>query len=333
MRRLEYTTMTASAQLGGIYPRSEQLIELTRSFDRGKTDRASLDKQFETDTMELVELQGESGFTTISDGAFYWQDQLRPVVESLNGITTGTRYDRWFDTNTFYKKPTVAGKIRIGDFDPKKFVRIDLLPKTKEWKVAIIGPYTFAELSENLHYDNRSDLLSDLADAEREIISKLNAVGVARVQINEPCLVYRPYREQELGANELNTALDAIERTVKGAPGTIAIHTFFGDATDVLPRLLQLPVDSVGFDLFETDYSHIKLQTPTRVALGIVDARESNVEDPKWIADTATRVSKHIVSEDVFLVPNSDLKFVPRKVADSKARALADAARLLKGVR
>jgi len=322
--------MTVVAQLGGIYPRSEQLIELTRSFDRGKTDRTSLERQFETDTRDIVRLQEESGFKTISDGAFYWQDQLRPVTESLEGITTGTRYDRWFDTNTFYKKPTVAGKIRLGNFDLKKFIRTDLLPKTKEWKVTIVGPYTFAELSENLHYNNRSDLLSDLAAAEREIISRLHVAGVARIQVNEPCLVYRPYREQELGADELNSAFNALEKTVKGAPANIAVHTFFGDATNALPHLLQLPVDTVGFDLFDTDYSHLNFQTTKKIALGIIDSRESNVEDPKWIAETATRVSKHIISDNVILGPNSDLKFVPRKVADSKTRALADAARLVK---
>lgn len=324
--------MTAIAQLGGIYPRSEQLIDLTRSFDRGKTDRTSLEKQFEADTKDLVRLQEEYGFKTVSDGAFYWQDQLRPIVESLEGITTGTRYDRWFDTNTFYKKPTVTGKIRLGNFDPLKFIRTDLLPKNKEWKVTIVGPYTFAELSENLYYNSRSDLLSDLATAEHEIISRLNSVGITRIQLNEPCLVYRPYREQGLGPDEVDSAIKAIEKTINRAAASLAIHTFFGDATNILHRLLQLPADTIGFDLFETDYSHLNFQTPKKIILGIVDSRESNVEDPKWIAETATRASKHIASENLVLAPNSDLKFVPRRVADSKARALADAARLVREV-
>jgi len=60
-----------------------------------------------------------------------------------------------------------------------------------------------------------------------------------------------------------------------------------------------------------------------------VDSRESNIEDPKWIAETATRVSKHIFSDNIVLVPSSDLKFVPRKVADAKSRALAEATRLV----
>src|SRR5213596_3015681 len=293
--------MPTSAELGGIHPRSEQLIELTRSYDRGKTERASVEKQIELDTIELVKLQHESGFENFTDGAFSWQDQFRPVVESLDGITTGTRYSRWFDTNTFYKKPTVNGKIGLALFDTEKFIRTDLLPKSKTWKVSLVGPYTFSELAENLHYKTQSDLVSDVALAEHEIIQRLKADGVSQFQISEPCLVYRPYREQALSNAELEIALATLRGTVEG----------------------------IGFDLFETDHTRSKIETKKTLALGIVDSRESNIEDPRWMAETATRVSKHIFSDNVVLVPNSDLKFVPRKVADAKSRVLAEAARLV----
>ena len=320
--------MSPKAQLGGIYPRSEQLIELTRSYDRAKTDLDTVKKQIEQDTIALVKLQEDSGFDTFSDGAFAWQDQLRPIVESLDGVTTGTRYDRWFDTNTFYKKPTIAGKIGVHAFEPKNFIRTDLLPRTKSWKVTLPGPYTFSELSENLHYATQSDLLTAVATAQHEIIQRLKDAGVSQFQLSEPCLVYRPYRENALSSPELDKALAAIQKAVDGIQAKFSVHTYFGDATTIIPNLLKLPVNTVGFDLFETDYSQLKFETTKKLALGIIDGRESNAESPKWIAETATRVSKHLTGGDLVLVPNSDLKFVPRKVADVKARALAEATRL-----
>jgi 5-methyltetrahydropteroyltriglutamate--homocysteine methyltransferase len=320
--------MSPKAQLGGIYPRSEQLIELTRSYDRAKTDLDTVKKQIEQDTIALVKLQEDSGFDTFSDGAFAWQDQLRPIVESLDGVTTGTRYDRWFDTNTFYKKPTIAGKIGVHAFEPKNFIRTDLLPRTKSWKVTLPGPYTFSELSENLYYATQSDLLTAVATAQHEIIKRLKDAGVSQFQLSEPCLVYRPYREKPLGRPELDNAIAAIQKAVDGIQAKFSVHTYFGDATNILPNLLKLPVHTVGFDLFETDYSQLKFETTKKLALGIIDGRESNAESPKWIAETATRVSKHLTGGDLVLVPNSDLKFVPRKVADVKARALAEATRL-----
>ncbi len=322
--------MPPTAQLGGIYPRSEQLIELTRSYDRGKTDRASLEERFDQDTRDLVRLEGDSGFETFSDGAFEWQDQLRPVVDSLEGVITGTRYSRWFDTNTFYKKPAIIGKIAVSKFEPKKFLRAELLPKSKPWEVTLVGPYTLSELSENLHYEARSDLLSDIAHAEHLIIQSLKDAGVSHFQVSEPCLVYRPHREEALTSEELDSALAALRTAVTGSNASFLVQTYFGDATAILPRLLRLPVETVGFDLFETDWSQLKVETEKKLALGIVDSRESNVEEPKWIAETATRVSKHIVSDNIILVPNSDLKFVPRKVADAKALSLVNATRLIK---
>src|SRR5260370_10811087 len=233
--------MAPKAQVSGIYPRSEQLIELTQSYDRAKTDLDSVKKQIEQDTLELIRLQDDSGFETFSDGAFAWQDQLRPVVESLDGVTTGTRYDRWFDTNTFYKKPTVAGKISVRAFEPRNFIRTDLLPRTKGWKVTLPGPYTFSELSENLYYQTQSDLLQAIASAEHEIINKLKDAGVSRFQLSEPCLVYRPYREQALGKAELDNALAAIRKTLQRIHPHFSPHTHPRPPTPLLPTPLHHP--------------------------------------------------------------------------------------------
>lgn len=324
--------MPVTAQLSGIHPRSEQLIELTRFYDRGKTERADVDDQVKRDTVDLIRLQEESGFETVSDGSLTWQDQLRPVVESLNGVTTGTRYDRWFDTNTFYKKPTIEQKISLTSFSPENFVQTDLLPTTKRWKVTLPGPYTFSQLAENLHYQNRQSLLDDIAQSENEIIRRLKLAGVSQFQISEPCLVYRPYREDEPRQDELDQALATIRKAIEGIDAAFTVQTYFGDAASILSGLVKLPVETVGFDLFETDPSQLKIDTDKKIALGIVDSRESNVEDAKWIAETATRTSKNLSSGEIVLVPNSDLKFVPRRVADAKARALAQATKLVQEI-
>src|SRR5207245_11477393 len=95
-RKLREQVMSPKAQLGGIYPRSEQLIELTRSYDRSKTDLDTVKRHVETDTLELVKLQDDSGFETLSNGAFAWQYQLKHVVESLHGVTSRTHYAHCF---------------------------------------------------------------------------------------------------------------------------------------------------------------------------------------------------------------------------------------------
>src|SRR2546430_1633248 len=88
--------MSPEIQLAGIHPRSEKLIELTRSYERAKTSWSQVEVQFEQETKELVKLQKSLGFRHISDGALGWQDQLKtregggfvfPTTRTLFGLS------------------------------------------------------------------------------------------------------------------------------------------------------------------------------------------------------------------------------------------------------
>jgi len=325
--------MSLEIQLAGIHPRSEKLIELTRSYERAKASWSQVEVQLEQETREVIKLQESLGFKHFSDGALGWQDQLRPVTRSLQGVESGTRYSRWFDTNTFYQKPIIVGKISAGNIDPKNFLRTDLLTKERDRKVTLPGPYTFSQLSENKHYKNYADLLFDIATAEREIIRRLKNEGVTLFQLSEPCLVYQPYRESFRDQSEVDLALGAIRSLVKDSPGDFVVQTYFGDAAPLLPALLNLPIFGVGIDLFETDISSFNEQEKTSKAfvLGVVDSRESFVEDANWIADTARKFSEKVDARQLVLASNSDLKFVPQGIANQKLEALSKASELLEG--
>jgi len=320
--------MCPEAQLTGLHSRSEQLVELTRAYDRGRASWSEVEARLREETSEVVKLQDKLGFEPISDGALGWQDPLRPLTKSLKGVTSGTRYSRWFDTNTFYQKPAVTGKISANDFELKDFVQTELLPKDRKWKVNLPGPYTFSELSEDRYYGDRNELLRDIARAEREILKELAESGVSVIQLSEPSLVYRPYREEDLAQAEVGAALDAINDAVKGLKVEVCLHTFFGDPKPIFRQLVELPVDSVGIDLYETDPTRLDLKSSKKLVLGIVDARGSHIEDPEWIAKTALLVRKRTDAPDVVLAPNSDLKFLPRTTADRKLTALAEAAKI-----
>ncbi len=325
--------MSPEIQLAGIHPRSEKLIELTRSYERAKTSWNQVEAQLEQETRELIKLQKRLDFQHISDGALGWQDQLRPIARSLKGVESGTRYSRWFDTNTFYQKPIVIGKISAGDIDPKDFLRPELLTREKNRKITLPGPYTFSQLSENKHYENYPDLLFDISVAEREIIKRLRNEGVSLFQLSEPCLVYQPYRESFRDQSEVELALRAIRSVVEDNPGEFVVQTYFGDVAPVLRQLLDLPIYGIGIDLFETDISVLRDQTSKALVLGVVDSRESNVEDPRWIADTARKFCEQVDVQELVFASNSDLKFLPQEIANQKLEALSKASELFEGSR
>jgi 5-methyltetrahydropteroyltriglutamate--homocysteine methyltransferase len=320
--------MPSEIQLAGIHPRSEKLIELTRSYERAKTSWSQVEVQLEHETIELVKLQKGLGFGHVSDGALGWQDQLRPITRSLKGVESGTRYSRWFDTNTFYQKPIVVGRVSAGEIDPENFLQTKLLAGEKNRKITLPGPYTFSQLSENKYYERYSDLLVDVAVAEREIIKRLRSEGVSLFQLSEPCLVYQPYRETFRDESEVELALRAIRSVVENNPGEFVIQTYFGDAAPVFSKLLGLPVRGIGIDLFETDVSSLSERTSKTLVLGVVDSRESYVEDPHWIADTARKLQDQLDVQDLVFASNSDLKFVPQGIANQKLEALSKASEL-----
>ena len=108
------------------------------------------------------------------------------------------------------------------------------------------------------------------------------------------------------------------------------VQTYFGDAAPLLPDLLDLPDFGVGIDLFETDVSSLSEQEKTSKALvlGVVDSRESFVENPNWIAATARKFSEKVDARDLVFASNSDLKFVPQGIANQKLEALSKASEL-----
>ncbi|HLC10731.1 MAG TPA: hypothetical protein VJL56_02680, partial [Candidatus Bathyarchaeia archaeon] len=154
---------TVQPQLSGLHARSEALIELTREYDRNRVPWEKVEDQLESETTDLVKLQEKLGCEYQTDGALGWKDQLRPVVDSISGLAESTRYSRWFDTNTFYKKPIVNGTVALAKFDSGTFVKSNLLSKDRKWKVTLPGPYTLTELSENKHYSTQSELLREFA--------------------------------------------------------------------------------------------------------------------------------------------------------------------------
>jgi 5-methyltetrahydropteroyltriglutamate--homocysteine methyltransferase len=317
--------MSPEIRLTGVYPRSEDLVEKTRSYERGRLSLEEMGKQFDLDTRRIVQLQEDNNFDTISDGSLIWHDQLRPLTKTFHGITAGTRYSRWFDTNTFFQKPLVKGKVSLSDFQLREFIRSDLLPRNRNWNVTLPGPYTFSQLVDNQYYPSLAELISDVAEAENHLAQQLRSNGVTSLQLAEPCLVYQPYRKDLPDNEELEEGFRAINRTVKGLEADFTVQTFFGDASLILPRLLKLNANAIGIDVFSTDYSGLHLETHKKLVLGIIDSQDSNVEDPRWIVETTGRVLKHIETRELVLQPSSDMKFVPRNVADEKIRSLIKA--------
>jgi 5-methyltetrahydropteroyltriglutamate--homocysteine methyltransferase len=122
----------------------------------------------------------------------------------------------------------------------------------------------------------------------------------------------------------LSDALDALQ-----SPLPVALQLPFGDSGDVLGELVELDVEAIGVDLYATDLEALPRPFPKTLLAGVVDARNSLVEEPGDLAEFGRQLLEKLEGE-LHFVPNGDLQFVPEKIARQKVLRLGEAARILK---
>lgn len=300
--------------LSGIHARSEELIDCTRSFEKRRLSKDQLSEAFERDTKKLINLQTKMGFDLISDGMLSWSDPVGPIIECLDGITMGP-YSRWFETNTFYRrpimldKPTVRNKMVDSLFyhaNGEDYNQLFILP----------GPYTLSKLSEK----NKSDLEHTMliySDALAEVAKRLRINSHSALVLLEPGLVYEYMRPKECLYSGIFEALNPICSKAKQS----IVHTFFGDAYKVRKLLANLGSTLIGVDFSETSFKILSYLKEPNLAFGILDSLNPIVETPELLTGYMRKIIES-KPEEVAVCPNTDLRFLPRELADRKILAL-----------
>jgi 5-methyltetrahydropteroyltriglutamate--homocysteine methyltransferase len=122
----------------------------------------------------------------------------------------------------------------------------------------------------------------------------------------------------------LGDALDALQ-----SPLPIALQLPFGDSGDILGELLELDVEAIGVDFYATDLEALPRPFPKTLLAGVIDARNSLLEETEQLAKFGLQLLEELDGE-LHLVPNGDLQFVPEEIARYKVARLGKAAKVLK---
>ena len=291
--------MEIKAYAPGIYPRSEALVQATRDLDRGRTTEEKVDEQVERDLEELVAAQQEAGLDLLSDGMLRWQDIFRPLVEASAGLEAGP-LTRFLDTNTFYRAPSATGEPRLERALDARYVA----PLPGPRLVTLPSPFALAF----------GTSVSPRAMADGVLRPQLEALArdVELVVLSEPFLARVP-------DPDLDALAEALEALAGARP--LALQVVFGDARPLLARgLADLPVDAIGVDFYATPLDAVPRGFAKILLAGVVDARNSLLEDPRDIARFADELGER--AERVALTPNGDLQYVSERIAREKLARL-----------
>ena len=160
---------------------------------------------------------------------------------------------KWFNTNYHYIVPEIDDETEISLVGEKPFD--ELLEAEKLRKAAgsdacvkpvVLGPFTFLKLARFTGTKTAVDFADDVSSAYMRILTRLEKVGAAWIQFDEPALV----RDLTAFDKELFCTL---YRKILAARGAVKVllQTYFGDIRDCYAEACGLGFDGMGLDFVE----------------------------------------------------------------------------------
>ena len=297
----------------GIYARSEELVQATRDLDRDRATAEAVEERREADMRSFLDAQREARLDYLSDGLLNWQDIFRPFGEAARGLAAGP-LTRFLNTNTFFRAPAVTEEApKLVEPLGEPCFSIGELPRNR-WVATLPSPHALAA--------SAAGELAPRAVAEGVLgpqIRWLAQNGCAMVVLQETALF-----GDRIDVHPLDDALDVLQ-----SPLPVALQLPFGDSGDMLGELLELDIEAIGVDFYATDLEALPRPFPKTLLAGVVDARNSLLEEPQQLAKFGRQLLEEL-DGGLHLAPNGDLQFVPEKIAREKVLRLGEVARILK---
>ncbi len=321
--------MVVQTTVVGHYPRvgdTHEEQELRRAIarhDSGEISEETL-REAERDVVRAVlKEQNDAGIGVVTDGQVTWYDAASHLSRGLAGVEI-TGLVRYFDTNIYYRQPRIHDSVAW-----HRPILVD------EWKYAndhskapvkavLTGPVTLASLAADTHYSNRRKLALDLSKALAQETKALVKAGVRQLQVDEPILAREP-GELRLVAETLRPI--AAEK----GPAKLTLAVYFGDVAPIYRDLFALPADLFLLDLVQGAKTWpliAKHGAEKPLALGIVDARNTKLEDPHAVAAEVRKLRDVLDLGRTYLCPSNGLEFLPRARAREKLAVVSQAAKL-----
>ena len=315
------TTVTGNYPKIPNRPRPARLRQAINRRDRGEITGEQLARIEDEVTMEVIAEQIDAGLDIITDGQLRWDDDQTYIMRALAGVEIGG-LQRYLDTNTYYREPEITGAVSWREPILVRDYRFAAENSSRPVKAIITGPYTLAALSLDKHYGNREKLAMALAEELRNEVEALAVAGTPIIQVNDPVIVFHK--------DDIDLFCKALLRMVEGIQAETALYTWFGSVDGILPRLLDLPIDTLGLDFVSgrDNWEALKsVQFDKRLGVGVVDGRNTRIESLEQIEESIRRITKFVPPDRLYVNPSCGLEYLPRETAFEKLKQMVEGVR------
>jgi len=322
----------------GIYPlpdwAKETLSEL-KGHQKGDlltgNESGEIAETYEAVRNEHVDDQLAAGLDRVVDGQSRWDDILAHPLTVHDAVETGGIV-RYYDNNNFYRDPRVTGELDFSGDVAAEIEATAAVAGDTPVAATLPGPYSLCDLATDEYYGDDEAFLAAIADF---LAAELEAFPAHEtVFLLEPSLVVNP---PEAGAE--SDATDAISTVAAATDADVVVDTYWGALDEKLYAHLvdEADADALGVDLVagdrdDTVYNIQEYGATDSIALGLVDGQNTLVEDPETIADRVEWFESQVPAqsfETTYLLPNTELFYLPENKYREKLAALADATEVL----
>jgi methionine synthase II (cobalamin-independent) len=231
---------------------------------------------------------------------------------------------RYLDTNTYYRQPEISGPvswtkpITVEDFRGAQAM------SERPVKAFLPGPFSLYRFSRDRHYKSPAEALRAIGGALGREAHALEAAGARWIHIEEPWL-------GRASAEEAPLVRAALEPLLQGRTARTVVHVPFAAPTAIFEAIRELPWTAIGLDLVGAPAGwDILPRVPEgrTVALGLIDARNTRLEDPVLVAKAIARARAARPELEYQLSPSASLEYLPADQAEQKVSLLVEAARI-----
>ena len=322
----------------GSYPQPEWLVNKhnlqsrlpprIRAQEIWKIPEQDLNEAQDDATRIAISDQERAGVDILSDGEIRRESYSNRLATALEGIdinNPGTAIDRTGHPNPV---PRVTNAIRRKSPILVRDVEFLRANTDKNIKITLPGPFTMTQQAQNSYYSDDEGLAMDYAAAVNEEIKDLFAAGADVVQLDEPYMQARPEAAKKYAVKSINRALENVT-------GTTAIHMCFGYAYVVkekptaysfLADLENSFADQISVEAAQPklDLSLLSALPSKTIILGVIDLDNPVVETPEIVAQRIRDAINHVPAERLIIAPDCGMKYLPRKLAYAKLRAMVE---------
>ncbi|HTK98753.1 MAG TPA: hypothetical protein VL379_12045 [Pseudomonadales bacterium] len=302
----------------------ERLPARVRALELWRIDADHLTEAQNDATLLALFDQHRAGVDVVTDGEMRRESYSNRFATALSGVDLdhpGEAQDR---TGRAVPVPRVTAPVRRLRAVEAPLIGFLKAHTHKPIKVTLPGPFTMTQQAQNDYYPEAGDLALAYADAVNEEVRDLFAAGVDIVQLDEPYVQARPEAAREY-------AVEAIDRALRGAAGTTALHVCFGYGKHVANKpngyafceeLNACAANDISLECAQprVDMELLHLLPSKRIHVGVLDLRDQTVESPETIAQRIRDALKHLPPERLVVAPDCGMKYLPRDVAFGKLR-------------